>query len=310
MNSNINPWFITGICDGDSSFIFSLTLKDPTGNKFDPSNWKIKIQFELVAHNNPANLILLEQIQAYFGGIGKIYNHNSDNTLRFTVFSIRDCIIIRNHFINYPLFTYKIVYFQLWCSILNIIINKEHLTWEGLLRIIAFKAHFKNGLSALLISAFFNYKPVPVPNYNPNLNLMNIHWIAGFMNADGSFSLLIRSRESCKLGRTYDIRISITQDNISLIVLNYIQFFLGFGKVKSESLPRTTSVLIITSMQEVNMFIAKFNCCKFLGSKALDYADFCKGVDIINSKGHLTVEGLDQLELLSEGMNSTRTKFN
>jgi hypothetical protein len=39
-------------------------------------------------------------------------------------------------------------------------------------------------------------------------------------------------------------------------------------------------------------------------------ADFCKGADIINSKGHLTVEGLDQLELLAEGMNSTRTKFN
>jgi hypothetical protein len=31
------------------------------------------------------------------------------------------------------------------------------------------------------------------------------------------------------------------------------------------------------------------NQCKILGAKALDYKDFCKGVDLINQKSHLTI---------------------
>ena len=46
-----------------------------------------------------------------------------------------------------------------------------------------------------------------------------------------------------------------------------------------------------------------------MGAKALDYADFCKGIEIINSKEHLTQEGLNKFNTLLQHMNSKRTNF-
>jgi hypothetical protein len=43
-----------------------------------------------------------------------------------------------------------------------------------------------------------------------------------------------------------------------------------------------------------------------LGSKAKDYADFCKVADIIKVKGHLTELGLEQIRKIKAGMNTKR----
>jgi hypothetical protein len=102
---------------------------------------------------------MLEQVKSFFGNIGNISKHEVDNTLRYTVSGVANCKIIQNHFLNYPLLTYKLVYFQLWSSILNIMAKGEHLTLEGLLKIVALKAHFKKGLSELLLTNFSNYIP-------------------------------------------------------------------------------------------------------------------------------------------------------
>lgn len=53
--------------------------------------------------------------------------------------------------------------------------NKEHLTTEGLLKIVALKAHFPKGLNDSLIINFNNFIPVNLPYYNPELTLLNIH---------------------------------------------------------------------------------------------------------------------------------------
>jgi hypothetical protein len=58
---------------------------------------------------------------------------------------------------------------------LNIIISKEHLTLNGLLKIIALKAHSPKGLSPNLIKEFPNYIPIKLPDYNPDLSKINIH---------------------------------------------------------------------------------------------------------------------------------------
>ena len=41
--------------------------------------------------------------------------------------------------------TYKLVYYLVWCQILNIMKNNEHKTIEGLLNIVSLKALFKKG---------------------------------------------------------------------------------------------------------------------------------------------------------------------
>jgi hypothetical protein len=54
------------------------------------------------------------------------------------------------------------------------------------------------------------------------------------------------------------------------------------------------------------VFIENFNSSMFEGAKALDYLDFCKAINLINNKTHLTKEGLNKIIKIKSGMNSNR----
>jgi len=49
-----------------------------------------------------------------------------------------------------------------------------------------------------------------------------------------------------------------------------------------------------------------FQSIDLQGVKSLDFADFCKEIEIIKKKEHLTDEGLDKLRVLKQGMNRGR----
>jgi hypothetical protein len=301
INSNssltLNPWFITGFTDGEGSFTFSVVKSN--SNKI---GWAILIHFNLVAKNNPANLSMFQSIQQYFG-IGQIVTAKTDNYIRYVVNGLPNCLILRDFFIKYPLLSYKLVHFKIWCAVIDLLVAKEHLTLKGLLKIIALKAHSPNGLSDKLISAFSNYIPIECPVYNPDFSKINIHWLAGFMNADGSFGLYLQNDGIYNVCR---FRILITQHPRSFALMLAIKDFLGVGNVY-DSKPMST--FKIFNLNEVNAFIIKFKEAQLLGAKALDYSDFCKGIDLINNKATKTSEGLAAYKQLILGMNSTRTIF-
>ena len=140
----LNPSTITGLTDGDGSFYISISpsIKNLTG-------WSVSINFQIVANTNNANLEMLEKVKLFFG-VGNISKNKLDNTVRYTVSGLKNCKVIQQHFLDYPLMTYKLVYFQLWCSVLELIEKGEHLTLNGLLKIVGFKAPFKMGLSKAL----------------------------------------------------------------------------------------------------------------------------------------------------------------
>jgi len=52
--------------------------------------------------------------------------------------------------------------------------------------------------------------------------------------------------------------------------------------------------------------IPLFQSIPLQGVKSKYFADFCKAVEIMKVKGHLTNEGLDQLRKLKVGMNTGR----
>lgn len=95
---------------------------------------------------------ILDQIQNYFG-VGKIYKHGPQSLL-LRVLSIKDLQVIINHLDKYPLITKKLADYRLFKQASNLIMNKEHLTMEGLKRLVAIKGSINLGLSPELKSAF------------------------------------------------------------------------------------------------------------------------------------------------------------
>ena len=107
--------------------------------------------------------MVLESIQAYFGGIGNIYQQGI-NGIQSQVFSLQELAnIIIPYFDKYPLLTQKRADFELFKMAIEIINNKEHLTHEGLRKIVAIKASINKGLPDELKQIFYNVTFVQRP---------------------------------------------------------------------------------------------------------------------------------------------------
>ena len=52
--------------------------------------------------------------------------------------------------------------------------------------------------------------------------------------------------------------------------------------------------------------IPLFNKHKIIGIKSLDYLDFCKVVELVNKKAHLTLEELKEIRKIKSRMNKNR----
>jgi hypothetical protein len=99
------------------------------------------------------DLILLNRIQSFFG-VGTIRVRKQNNQVIYSVKSIKDltnCII--PHFIKYPLLSQKRGDFELFKMVVELMNAKEHLTTEGLRRILAIRPSMNKGLTAVLVEA-------------------------------------------------------------------------------------------------------------------------------------------------------------
>jgi hypothetical protein len=69
-------------------------------------------------------------------------------------------------------------------------INKsEHLTYEGLNKIVAIRASMNLGLTTTLTKSFPNVSPVLRPLIQ-NQEIQDIHWIIGFSEGESCFFLI------------------------------------------------------------------------------------------------------------------------
>lgn len=152
--SSLNPWFVTGFSDAEASFSLSISASSKYG-----SGYLVKLLFDIGLDERDREL--LKKIQSYFE-VGKIYEHGN-SVIIYRVTSIKDLSLIIHHFNKYPLLSQKRADFELFKQALELIYRKEHLTTEGLEKLIAIKASMNNGLSDELKAAFPNIKPANRP---------------------------------------------------------------------------------------------------------------------------------------------------
>lgn len=100
---------------------------------------------------------ILRSIQSTLG-IGKIYPQGKQG-VQFRVESKKELFILIEHFDKYPLITKKSKYFLWFKKAIFWIKNREHLTKEGLLKLVSLKALMGKGLTNELKAAFPDLVP-------------------------------------------------------------------------------------------------------------------------------------------------------
>lgn len=149
---SLNPWFVTGFTDGDGSFTLYVS-KATTGKLL------CKVQPAFTIGLDYKDLILLQEIKKFFGEVGKIHTRKDGSGVQYVISSAKDLTnYVIPHFDTYPLCSQKKADYELFKEIVILIRNKvsgvlrlkrtsfEHLTDQGLLKLMALKASLNLGL--------------------------------------------------------------------------------------------------------------------------------------------------------------------
>lgn len=137
-----DQWLV--FTDGEGCFLINIrpNPKLKTG-------YSIELVFKITLHSR--DRALLEKIKSFFG-VGTV-TVRSDGCVQYWVGSIKDLQVIVNHFDSYPLISQKWSDYQLFKQVEELIKLKQHLTKEGLEKIVSIKAVLNNGLSDQLKAA-------------------------------------------------------------------------------------------------------------------------------------------------------------
>ena len=261
-------------------------------------------KFKISLHIRDLSLLL--QIQEFFGGIGLISISNTQNMVTYLVSKLNDLNnVIIPHFEKYCLLTQKGADFILWKQVVELMLNKEHLTIKGILKIISIKASINLGLS----DEKYNYSNITITPINrPIINYKNIsdpNWISGFVSGEGNFDVNIH-KSNTKIGFRVRLRFRISQHERDLKLMENTIKYLGSGYIEKDSRKPAISLTIVKFSDIINKIIPLFENNSLFGVKKLDYLDWCKVAKLINEGKHLTLEGLNLIRSIKSGMNKGR----
>ena len=105
-NQNLIPWQVTGLTDGEGSFVYSITNtgKGLTGQK-------LSLEFKVTQKSHSEGV--LYELQEFFGCGNVVIDNRKTDTKKYHVTNINDIInIIIPHFETYPCLTSKFLNFK------------------------------------------------------------------------------------------------------------------------------------------------------------------------------------------------------
>jgi len=212
------------------------------------------------------------------------------------------------------LLTKKRADFLLFKMCIELMIKKEHLTIQGLQKMLAIRASMNKGLSKVLKRVFspLNHSvgakggiiPVDRPIFKIEI-ISKPNWISGFSSGESCFDVRIIKNKS---GSQVQLRFIISQDERNRTLLNLIIEYLNSGILQTFI---NKVVLTILNYDDIlNVIIPFFDKYPILGIKPLDYNDFKLIAYLLKEETHLTVEGLEQIYKIKAGMNTNRIQSN
>jgi hypothetical protein len=260
--------------------------------------WTVQLGFVIGLHEK--DKAILEIIQRYWG-VGKIYKLGQ-KSVQYKVQSLDELEVIILHLNKFPLFSQKHADFKLFEQAFKIIKNKEHLSLEGLTKLLAIRASLNLGLSTELKSEFAHIIPITRPLV-PQTKTFDPYWLVGFTSAEGCFLIDVYKAQT-KLGEAVKLVFQLTQHSRDEELMNKLVEYFGCGSVHINDNILNYRVKKFSDLTD--KIIPIFQKYPILGVKAQDYKDFCEVANIMKEKGHLTIEGLNQIKKIKAGMNKGR----
>lgn len=288
----LDPWFITGFIDAEGSVI--LTVRRQKSNRL---GWRVDLQFRIKLQLT--DKALLEKIKASLNNIGNvlIVKNKEKEQAVFVVYTMKDLAIIVDQLERFPLITQKKADFELFKEAYEIVKNKEHLTLEGLNKIISIKEKMNTEQLSDELKAALPDRPDVQRPIVENQKVLHPLWFSGFVSGDGC--LMVKTNRT-----NFTLEFTVTQDKRDEQLMNSFSSYFGCGKCYFKG---TVINFTVTKFPEIhNKIIPFFKQHPIQGVKAKDFADFSKAAEIIKNKGHLTPEGKKQIIKLKYGMNSKR----
>nr|ATI20590.1 LAGLIDADG endonuclease [Ophiognomonia clavigignenti-juglandacearum] len=306
---NISPWFFTGFADAEGSFsiLMQANSKYATG-------WRVKPLFTIGL--NKRDMQILKDIQSFLG-VGKIHVHGKES-IQYRVDSIKELQVIINHFENYPLITAKWSDYILFKKAFDLILLKEHLSKEGLLKLVGIKSHLNLGLSKALQEAFTDWKELAMdrPLYIFN-SIPNPFWMAGFASGDSSFNIKTSISSTSLMSKRVQLRFGIGLNIREKALILHLPAYFGIQltdkssglggaslPVKNVYLKDNVAIFEVVKFSDItDKIIPFFENYPIQGQKSLDLLSFIEAAVIIQSKDHLTSKGLEKILDLKAKMN-------
>ena len=166
----------------------------------------------------------------------------------------------------------------------------------------AIKDSMNLGLSQTLKNNFQDIVPVQRPVLK-NIKI-EPEWVAGFASAEGCFFVNIFNSPTHKLKTGVQLEFSISQHSRDELLMKSLIEFFKCGNVLKYNHACYYRIANIPGITE--NIVPLFKKFPIIGEKSKDFSDFCKVLEIIKDKKHLTNEGLDQIRTIKAGMNSKR----
>jgi hypothetical protein len=298
--SKLSPYWVTGFADAESTFSLKVSKSGATR-----SGWNIIPEFQITLHSR--DLLLLRKIHSFFG-VGVVSERQTRDQAYYTIQSARTIAnVIIPHFDAYPLITQKKADYLLFKQAIGLLLSgQSRSSIEGINKILSIKKSMNKGLSDTLKINFPTILPEPRPEVS-GLGIPDPNWLRGFVDGEGYFYVRSLKNKNYSTGFSVNLIFSISQHVRDEGLLTTFIEYLGCGRIEKAS----------TRPDEVNFVVSKFSDIKdkiitFFQTKPLegiknrDLLDFVEVANIIEAKGHLTIEGINKINSLKSGMNSSR----
>lgn len=289
---SLNPWLLTGFIDGEGCFRISLTKVNRA------LGWRVQLFFQINLHEK--DRALLENIQDFLG-VGKIHA-SGKNLIQYRIQTSDELAVLIKHLDIYPLLTQKKADYLLFKEAYELVIKNDHLTKDGILKIVSLKASLNLGLSKQLRDAFSEVIPATrLTDFSANV--IDCNWFSGFVSAEGCFLVGIAKSNLYSTGYQVYLTFIITQhirdEQLMISLIDY----LGYGRLSKK---RDVYELQVSKFSDVEKILAFFEKYPILGEKSKDLFDFRIVADLMKNKAHLTAEGVANIRKIKEGMNRGR----